>query len=296
MLPALLLYASLVNDVRGLIARHDLTAAENAAHAYRRESGATPELAAAVSWIARGELAAGRYGEADRYASEARRTAESLLGGRSPAADASLAAALGASIEVHARVLAAQGERPEAIDFLRGQLKLFQASPLGERIRKNLNLLTLEGKPAPPLVWSQWLGARPRPLAELRGQAVLLFFWAHWCPDCKAEAPILSRLIQTYGPQGLILMGPTKLYGYMAGGEPAPPSRELAYIDKIRQQYYSALSGMPVPVGAANFQTYGASTTPTIVLIDRRGIVRYYHPGAVPETGLSARIQAILRR
>jgi predicted transcriptional regulator len=52
---------------------------------------------------------------------------------------------------------------------------------------------------------------------------------------------------------------------------------------------------MPAPLSAANFVTYGASTTPTLILIDRAGVVRFYHPGAVSEAELSARIQAILR-
>jgi thioredoxin-related protein len=51
---------------------------------------------------------------------------------------------------------------------------------------------------------------------------------------------------------------------------------------------------MRVPLSAANFITYGASTTPTLVLIDRAGVVRYYHPGAVPEAELAARIRALL--
>jgi len=53
---------------------------------------------------------------------------------------------------------------------------------------------------------------------------------------------------------------------------------------------------MPVPFGAANFQAYGASTVPTIVLVDPTGIVRLYHPGVMPEAELSARIQSVLSK
>jgi hypothetical protein len=53
---------------------------------------------------------------------------------------------------------------------------------------------------------------------------------------------------------------------------------------------------MPVPVSAANSQAYGASTTPTLILVDAAGVVRFYHPGAASEPELSARIQAILRK
>ena len=40
---------------------------------------------------------------------------------------------------------------------------------IGERVRKNLNLLSLEGKPAPAIEFADWLGARPQPLSALRG-------------------------------------------------------------------------------------------------------------------------------
>jgi hypothetical protein len=50
------------------------------------------------------------------------------------------------------------------------------------------------------------------------------------------------------------------------------------------------------PLSAANFVAYGSSTTPTLVLIDAAGIVRMYHPGALSESDLSARIQTILKK
>ena len=152
------------------------------------------------------------------------------------------------------------------------------------------------GTPAPPLDEAIWLGPKPASLVALRGHAVLLFFWAHWCPDCKAEAPVLAQIAHVYGPKGLVLIGPTKLYGYAAQGDPAAPAEETRYIDAIRRQFYSSLYDMTVPVSAANFQAYGASTTPTIVLLDGNGIVRFYHPGAVSEAELAGRIEALPKR
>ncbi len=294
MIPALLLYASLVNDVRTLVAHRDFAAAERALRGCRTPGGATPECAAALSWMARGELDARRLDRADAYAEEARKTALAQLGARRLDADPWLPMALGAAIEVHAQVLAARGERAEAVAFLKQQAAEFGATSLGERIRKNLNVLNLEGKPAPPLDEAVWLGPKPQPLSALRGHAVLLFFWAHWCPDCKAEAPILASLMKTYGPKGLVLIGPTKLYGFAAQGEEAPPAAEERYTLQVRQRFYPGLAEMPVPLSAANFLAYGASTTPTLALIDRKGVVRFYHPGAVPEAELAARIQRVL--
>jgi thiol-disulfide isomerase/thioredoxin len=296
-LPALLFFAaSLVNDVRGSLAHHDAAAAERAVRAYQAQSGATAEFAAALSWLARGALDSKDYDQADAYAAETRKTALELLRTRKLDADTWLPTALGASIEVHAQVLRARGEVPEALAFLRGEIRAYGATSMGERIRKNINLIDLEGKPAPPLDERAWLGPRPDSLASLRGRPVLLFFWAHWCPDCKAEAPVIAKLWKTYGPRGLAVIGPTKYYGYTARGEDAAPAAERPYIERVRQQYYAALAEMPVPISAENFARYGASTTPTLVLIDAAGMVRFYHPGSAPEADLAGRIEALLRK
>jgi thiol-disulfide isomerase/thioredoxin len=296
MIPFILFYASLVNDVRGLIAQHNEAAAERAVRSYQAQSGATPELAAALSWLARDELAGKRFDRAETYAAESRKMALQLLRNRRLDSDQWLPTALGASIEVHAQALAAQGKRSEAVGFLLDQLQSFADTSIGERIHKNINLLSLEGKPAPPIGAKEWLGPQPQPLAALRGHPVLLFFWAHWCPDCKAMVPILAKIEEEYGPQGLLLVGPTKRYGYAAGGEPATPEAEKQYIEQVRRQYYSRLSSMPVPISNAGFAAYGASTTPTIALLDNQGVVRLYHPGALTEKELDTAILNLAKK
>ena len=90
------------------------------------------------------------------------------------------------------------------------------------------------------------------------------------------------------------MIGPTRLYGYTGGGEDAAPEAERQYIEQVRRKFYGALESMPAPLSAANFLAYGASTTPTLVLIDGAGAVNWYHPGAVSEAELSARIQRLL--
>jgi thiol-disulfide isomerase/thioredoxin len=296
MFPFILLYASLVNDVRELIAQHNEAAADQAVRAYQAKSGATPELAAAISWMARDELAAKRYDKADAYAEQSRRIALQLLGSRRLDSDEWLPTALGASIEVHAQAMAARGQRAEAVGFLLEQIREFSDTSIGERIHKNLNLLSLEGKAAPAIAVNEWLGPKPAPLAALRGHPVLLFFWAHWCPDCKGMVPALADIEKTYGPKGLALVGPTKRYGYAAGGEPATAEEEKQYIERVRRQYYASLAAMPVPVSQTNFEAYGASTTPTVVLVDSQGMVRLYHPGAMTERELTQAIEALTKK
>ena len=285
---------SLVDGVRALIGQHDLAGAERLARASQARTPQSPELAAALSWLARAALEAKKLDQADAFAAEAAKMASRLVMGRKLDDDPWLPTAAGAAVEVHAQVLAARGERAEAIDYLRGQFKQYAGTSLAERIRKNINLLGLEGKPAPELdPGAEWLVSKPRSLAALRGHPVLLFFWAHWCGDCKAEVAIVADIRRTFSPQGLVVIGPTRLYGYVAGGEDAPAAKEKRYIEEIRRTYYAALPDMPVPLSSTNFVAYGASTTPTMVLIDRAGVVRYYHPGAVSEAELSTRIRAL---
>jgi thiol-disulfide isomerase/thioredoxin len=292
-IPVVLAYFSLVNDVVGLLNHRDLGAAERTVQAYRASSGATPELAAAYSWMARAALAFGRSGEAERYAGDARKISMEFLKSRKLDSDAWLPTALGASIEVEAAVLERREGRSEAVDYLREQMALFGATSLHERIQKNINLLNLEGKPAPPLLAGAWLGSKPPAATALRGHTVLLFFWAHWCSDCKAEAPVIASILRRYERRGLVLIAPTRMYGYVAGGKDAAPAEERDYIERVRAQYYSDLTPVPVPLSAANFRAYGASTTPTLVLIDKAGVVRMYHPGVLSEADLSARIEEL---
>jgi thiol-disulfide isomerase/thioredoxin len=291
---ALAATGDIVVAVRTASDARNFALADREIQSYRSTLGVTPELLEALSWLARGTLDAKQYDRADGYATETWKLSLEMLkrGGPAPA---SLGTALGAAIEVHAQVLAARGERPEAIAYLKTELATWHETPLAPRIQKNINLLTLEGKPAPALDATHWLGDRQTSLAALKGHPVLLFFWAHWCSDCKAEAPILARLMATYGPKGLVLVAPTQLYGYTAAGEVAPDA-ENRYIGEVWRQFYGVLGNVPVPVSAQNFQRYGCSTTPTIVLLDRGGVVRLYHPGAMTYDALASKIQTSLTR
>jgi len=91
-------------------------------------------------------------------------------------------------------------------------------------------------------------------------------------------------------------MAPTRYYGYVAEGQDAAPAVERKYIETVRRQFYAPLDEVPAPLSNANFLKYGASTTPTLVLIDSAGVVRWYHPGSISGPELAARIQAVLHK
>jgi len=54
------------------------------------------------------------------------------------------------------------------------------------------------------------------------------------------------------------------------------------------------LQTVPVPISKANFTNYGASTTPTLVLVDRNGRVALYHPGLMQYDDLRGAIEKTL--
>jgi thiol-disulfide isomerase/thioredoxin len=285
---------TLLSEVRDAIAAHDLTRAEGIVAKRRAEQGTTPEVIEAISWLGRGALAERQLDRAEKHAIEAYTLAVRSLGTRPVDSDAKLATAIGAGMEVQAHVSAAQGARSEAVVYLQRELAKYKQTSLVKRIQKNINLLSLEGVPAPALDLSETIGGRRPEVDATKGKVVVLFFWAHWCPDCKSQGPILAKLLAKYRADGLTIVAPTQRFGYVAGGRPASPDDELRYIVEIRDQYYSFLADNVVPMSVANHERYGVSTTPTLVIVDRKGLVRQYHPGQMTEAELEAQIRPLL--
>ena len=275
----------IVEDVQARIARNDFAGAAADIQNYRRTAGVTAEGLEAMSWMARGELGRRNLDQAAKWAEDtyALAAAQWKLHPVRQDPNAPLALALGASIEVEGTVLAVRGQRADAVAYLTGERQKYYATPIRARIQKIINELSLEGKPAPPLVG----------IVLPKGRPALVFFWAHWCPDCKAERADLVRLKNEFSPKGLVFAAPTQKYGYVAGGEDATPEVETRYIEQVRKEYYTGLIDPPVIVNEENFRVWGASTTPTLALVDRNGIVRMYHPGAMPYAELRARIAGL---
>jgi thiol-disulfide isomerase/thioredoxin len=282
--------------VKGAVTAGDFASAEKALDLYRGKAGTTPEYVEALSWIGRGRLARHDVAAAEQNSEQVRKLCLALLAQQKLDAEPHLPIALGAAIEVEGQALAAQNRRDEAVLFLGDELKKWQGTSIRDRIQKNINLLTLEGKPAPVLDISLGIGSRkPLPLSAHRGHPVLLFLWAHWCSDCKAEVAIVQKLMSTYGPRGLVVVAPTQHYGYIAGGQDAPPDVETKYIGQVFSKYYAGLGSVEIPLSESNFAKFGVSTTPTMVLVDGQGIVRLYNPGNASYDLLAAKIESALR-
>jgi cytochrome c biogenesis protein CcmG/thiol:disulfide interchange protein DsbE len=287
-------HADIITDVRISLESQAFAQADTQLATYRAQHSVTPEYLEAYSWMGRTYLKNNNLDQANAYARKTEQLSLQQLKTRKLDAEPHLPNALGAAIEVESQVLAARGTPALAVALLKRDLTTYRNTSIRNRLQKNLNLLALVGKPAPPLQLAEYLGPKPVPLAQLKGSPVLLFFWAHWCLDCKGEAPILGRLHAEFASRGLAVVAPTQRYGIAAGGESATPAAELAYISDTRNRYYASLLDVPAPVSQENLSVYGVSTTPTIVLLDRAGKVAFYHPGALSYEELRAAIGRVV--
>ncbi len=286
---------SLVSEMSDLAWTEEVDRARAILEARRVDSEQpTAEWLAAVSWLARGASFAERWDLAERYASEAYEGSLELMKERPLDAERFLPTALGAGIEVLGHTYDAQGDRARAVTFLSAARQEFAGTSIETRIQKNFLLLSLEGKPFPPLVVDDYLGLQPPTPDELKGKVVLFFFWAHWCPDCKRQEPVLRELYEEYHDRGLVIVGPTQLYGYISRGQTATPEEELAYLNGDYTAQFPIPSWMGVPISTNNFLNFGVSTTPTLVLVGRDGIVQRYNPGDLSQEELAALIEPLL--
>ncbi len=290
---ALVAPAQLVTGVRGALASKDFASGEKILTAYQKEKGITPEYIEAYSWLGRSAQANKLWDKASAYSAQTRKLVQAELKKRPLDAETSLPLALGAAIEVEGHTLAGTGRLSESLAMLNQELKTYYNTSIRTRIQKNIHLLSLVGKPAPALDLKRFLtGPKMQTLTQLKGKPAVLFFWAHWCSDCKQQGPILTALKAKY--PALQIVAPTQTYGYVANGDEAGPAVEVPYIEKVRAQYYPDLLKVATPLSNENFKLYGSSTTPTLVLVDKAGIVRMYHPGKMSAEELIPEIEKVL--
>ena len=279
---ALTAQAAVIPELRGKLSAGDLSSADAIVAEYRQANGETPEYAAAVAWLARGALSFGHKSEAAAYLAQAKALVAKFGKTANVEEDGQLLGAAGTCVEVEGLLMAARGQKPQAIAFLTAERSRWKSFQIRARIEKTINLLQLEGRSAPV--------SQP----EWAGKPVMLFLWAPWCGDCKAQAPAVARVIQKYVPKGLLVVAPTRHYGYLPGVEYASAAQEDAYIQAQWREFMPGQERIAHPVSDPLMIAYGASSTPTIVLIDTKGIVRMYKPYRMSEAALSRRVEALL--
>jgi thiol-disulfide isomerase/thioredoxin len=275
-----------VRIVRMKLSAADLASAEAWTEDYRRDWGADATWLDARAWLARGAWMLRQPDKALAIAREVR----AAIG--TPGAESLIA--FGAALEVEGRVRAEREGAAAGAAFFKEAAKLAPDVSFRSRMWKSVNRLELVGQSAPELATGEFVGEKPAPLVSLRGRPVLLYFWANGCGDCKSSAPTLARVRETFGPRGLAIIAPTRLYGPGRDGKPATPAEEKAAIAAALATTYAGLPGLPVPIDTETMVRWGASATPTFALVDRDGIVRLFEPTRLTGDALAAAIAPLL--
>ena len=121
-------------------------------------------------------------------------------------------------------------------------------------------------------------------LADLRGQVVMVNFWASWCGPCRQEMPHLEALHQRYESLGFTLLG--------VNVEDDPGSARQWLADNGPVSF-------PILFDANNqvSKLYDVIAMPSTVLIGRNGDVRFIHHGYKPgyENEYQTQIRSLLR-
>jgi len=284
--------ARLVSSIRNKISAADLRSAESLAEVWRTTQGDEGSYLLGLSWVARGALLLGELDRAGTYVSQVRQRCDARIArGVRPEQDDSLEIALGAAIEVEGQLRARTRGKGDAVRFLRGELARYPAPiALRSRIQKRINLIELEGRKAPAWTAERHAGATPPTLESLRGRPVLVYVWDKGCGDCRAWAPTLSKVAAQHAAEGLAVVPITRFYG-----KDYVPEVEIARIDSTWTADYAPLGAPSVVIGNAAMEAYGGSSTPTIALIDRKGVVRHYAPYRLTEKDLEEAIALALR-
>jgi peroxiredoxin len=120
-------------------------------------------------------------------------------------------------------------------------------------------------------------------LDKLKGQVVMINFWASWCGPCQQEMPLLDKMYKRYSPLGFTLLG--------------------VNVDEQRTGAETVLAKVPVTFPVLFDQEnkvsklFAVQAMPSSVFIDRKGTVRYVHHGYKPgdESEYLNQIRALLK-
>ncbi len=117
-------------------------------------------------------------------------------------------------------------------------------------------------------------------LSELRGQVVIINFWASWCPPCREEAPYLESTWRKYKDKGVFFIG----IDYVDTEKEA-----LAYIDEFDITYFNGPD-----VGTRISQAYRMDGVPETYYVAKNGELRGIKIGPLFPPELDQKIEDLL--
>lgn len=127
-----------------------------------------------------------------------------------------------------------------------------------------------EARLAPQIASGEWINSGPLKLEALRGRVVLVDFWTFGCYNCRNTLPALKRFDSTYRTRGLTVIGVH-----------SPEFDREKQIGEVRREISSL--GIKYPVVTDNdydtWNAYNVEAWPTVMILDKRGRIRFTHIG-----------------
>lgn len=117
-------------------------------------------------------------------------------------------------------------------------------------------------------------------LSELRGQVVVINFWASWCPPCREEAAYLEKIWRKYKDQGVVFIGVDYL---------DTEAEALAYIEEFDITYFNGPD-----LGTRISQAYNIQGVPETFFVTKSGELREPHIGPLYPPRLESIIDELL--
>jgi len=119
-------------------------------------------------------------------------------------------------------------------------------------------------------------------LSSLKGQVIVLNFWASWCHPCRDEAPGLrSAWERLRGQQGVLFLGVNEMDDETSAQE-------------FQRQFQMTYPSVFDP-SASLAADYGFFGLPVTYVIDAQGVMRYRFTGPVTESALVDAVRLVLR-
>ena len=136
-------------------------------------------------------------------------------------------------------------------------------------------------RPAPPLA-GETLDGEPLDTATMKGQVVVLNFWASWCAPCRAEAPFLNSVAEKTAPDGVRFVGVN-----------VKNDRDAALaFERVSGTAYPSLYDQPGAL-LLRYRKVVPQTPPSTMLIDRQGRLAGIFNAGVTESELLPPVQAL---
>jgi len=143
--------------------------------------------------------------------------------------------------------------------------------------------VVLQGHPAPNFELTAFNGefdGQHFSLKDMRGQVVVLNFWASWCVECEKEAALLEQAWRDYRDRGVWFIGVDYLDIDTEG---------LAYLERFDITYPNGPD-----IGSRIFQDYQCTGVPETFFIDQNGIIRHVQIGPLTEPELYGLLDRLL--